>query len=448
MLSLNDYKNILLSMEDPSINIEEALNYAMTHQYIDESFEEAFGGLSLRRPDRTYKYILSNFININRSLGYRLSMEELISLAPFVFFEDNIERRGAPFIDFIDFLRMVTKVYNVAPSWKTSYSLNEILPENLGPLYHKLSELNQTFGLDPHTIINYCYEQTSSGACSELFNLWYEFVASIPHETNESLTPENLLFAFNTAALKNGETTTIFKLTEYSGGNFFFRKHGNTLIVRAAIPVNPETNEVCYEWIKLWLDHVGEIEVKPLADHRRDNELPYGKLMYELTINLTPNSLVMVDDNDVNVSPRLPGQVKNSLFSGTDWICYYEGPSRVDFDSERLVSLRKARNLTQKEAAQAANTKARTLQYWESKRNKAYPDMISLFRLMVLYDVYDIKTFIKVKKFFDIGDEKYRSGASLEEMYPLHYNGELEPMEGLLAVLEEFQKETDKKGGD
>ena len=449
MLSLNEFKSILANLQDPDIKIDEAVNYLMSHQYIDDDFLNAFGEMRQALASRSYKYILYSFVALNRQAGHKLSVDDLLSIAQFIFYEgDYMYTSRRENLDFVDFLRMYAKIYTVQTGHRNPFMHMDFMPMNLSPLYAKLATLNQTYGLDVKTILNYCYSQTSCEASGELFDLWYSYVTDIPHEKNESLTPKNLLYAYNLAAMKNNEQATIFKLTQFSGGQFFFRKQGKNIIVRAAIPVNPETNEVAYEWIKLWVDHVGEIEVKSLADHKRDNDIPFGSLLYELTIPLTPNSLVMVDDNDVGVTPRLPNQVRQSLFAGTDWICFYEGPSRININRSRLIELRKARGLTQKEAAVAVNTSPRTFQNWESKKSGASPDMDSLIRLMFLYDVSDIKAFIEVKKFFDIGDEKFRSGASLEEMYPLHYNGELEPMEGLLAVLEEFQKETDKKGGD
>ena len=445
MLSLNEFKSILASLQDPEIKIDEAVNFLMSHQYIDDDFLNAFGDVRQAMAARSYKYNLFSFIALNRQAGHKLSGDDLLNVAPFIFFEgDYMSTSRRENLDIIDFLRMKTKIYPIQTGHRSPFIGMDYMPMNLSPLYEKLATLNQTYGLDVKTILNYCYSQTSCEASGELFDLWYDYITCLPHEKNESLTPKNLLFAYNLAAVKNNEQTTIFKLTQFSGGQFFFRKHGKNIVIRAALPVDPETNEVAYEWIKLWVDHVGEIEVKSLAEHKRDNDMPFGALFFELTIPLTPNSLVMVDDNDVNVTPRLPNQVRQSLFAGTDWICYYEGPSRININRSRLIELRKARGLTQKEAAVAVNTSPRTFQNWESKKSGASPDMDSLIRLMFLYDVSDIKAFIEVKKFFDIGDEKFRSGASLEEMYPL--NGEIEPLDGLLAVLEEYSD--DKKGGD
>ncbi len=447
MLGINEYRNILIGLDDQAIDVEAAVNYALSHDYVDEKVMDAFGGFS-KQVSRAYKYTLFSFVGFNRSLGYRLSMTEFVNLAPFIFEESGVNpmHREAD-VDFIEFLKLYSGTNVLLQTRRSAFFGGDMFPEDLSKIYHKLIELNQTFGLDVRSILTYCLTQSNPEALRNLFDLWYDFVSCLPHDKDEALMPKNLLYAYNEFAIKNEEEPVIFPLTKYSGSKFMFRRRGNELLIRAALPVNPETNELNFKWTKLWCDKVGEIEIQSLADHKNDNRLPFGNLFYQVTIYLTPDSLVMVDDDDVNVTPRLPNQVRQHLFSGTDWVCFYEGPSRINVDTERLSTLRKAAGFTQKEAAIAVNAKPRTFQNWESKKSGATPDMESLIRLMYLYNVESIKAFVEQKKFFDIGDEKFKAGVELETIYPCHYKATLSPGDALIEAVKGMN-EQDEEGGD
>ncbi len=447
MLGINEYKNILIGLDDQTIDVEAAVNYVLSHDYVDEKVMDAFGGFS-KQVSRAYKYTLYSFVGFNSSLGYRLSTTEFVNLAPFIFEEGEVHpMHRESEIDFIDFLRIYSGASPLLQTRRSIFADGNISPEDLSKIYHKLIDLNQTYGLSVHSILTYCLTQSSSDALKPLFDLWYDFVTGLPHDKDETLVPKNLLHAYNAFALKNDEEPIIFPLTKYSGSKFMFEKRGMEITIRAALPVNPDTNELDSKWIKLWCDKVGGIEIQSLADHRNDYRVPFGNLFYQVTIYLTPDSLVMVDDDDVHVTPRFPNQVRQHLFSGTDWVCFYEGPSRVNVNTERLSSLRKAAGFTQKEAAIAVNAKPRTFQNWESKKSGATPDMESLVRLMYLYNVESIKAFVEQKKFFDIGDEKFKAGVDLETIYPCHYKATLSPGDALIEAIKGMN-EQDEEGGD
>ena len=435
MLRIDLLKAAIDKLNQPEVNFAELEDYLYSHDYVELDIMNCFGGPLKNHQDREYRYVLNAFLNLNQQAMYKLSCEYFTLLTPFIFNECYIESvddvissfcdgKG---IDFIDFMRMKTDLYPNAPAYMGGRRHNSLFPEDLTPLYDKLITLHEMYGLSANDIINYCYSQTACSASGELFDLWYEYVTSIRTSDNLDLMPDNLLFAYNKLREKQGREPVIYKLKQYSGGNFKLTRRGRNIVLVAALPWNSETNEVDFSHTKFWFDHLECINITSLRNVAADNRsgVKYGRLFFEVDIRVNPNSLIMVDKEEIE-SDLIPytgytgSTIMNSLNLGTTWIAFYEGPSRVDVRENALTDIRKNLKLTQKEAAKYVHAKTRTFQNWEAGNSS--PSIESLIRLMYLYDFTDIRRLVERKYFFDEMDEAFKSGKSLEEIFPLHYD--------------------------
>lgn len=452
MLRIDLFKEVVSKLEDPEILIDEAVDYLYTHNFVDVDILQFFGGSLKTHQDRTYRYILNSFINLNNQAMYKLSSEMFTLLSPFIFDEQRIEsvndliapdgslRTGG--IDFIDFLRMHTNLYPHAPAYLGTNRHTSLFPEDLTPLYDKLITLREMYNLSVYDIINYCYSQTACSASGKLFDMWFDYVTALRPSDGLEIMPENLLFANNQLREKQGKEPLIYKLTEYSGGNFKITRRGKNLVIVAALPFDATNNQVDFNHCKLWFDDLESLSITSLKNVACDNRtgIKYGKLIFEIDIKLSVNSLVMVDKDDVDTDLRLfSGSQMSSdvpnIDLGTTWVAYYEGPSRVTIKENALTEIRKSMKITQQDAANAIHVNSRTLQNWEA--DKGSPALEQLIRMMYLFDFTDIRRIVERKYYFDPFDEAFKSGKSLSEIFPRHYNG-----------LESTEKSKKEGGGD
>ena len=449
MLNTEILRQAIERLNDQDVNFQEVVDYLYSHEYVDIDIMECFGGSLKNRQDREYRYVLNAFINLNTQAMYKLSTEYFALLSPFIFMEqrdetveDYIESFRHGGIDFIDFMRMKTGIYPNAPAYYGMGRRDSFLPEDLSPIYDKLITLHEMYGLSAYDIINYCYFQTSSNASGKLFDLWFEYVVAIRPSDGLDIMPENLLFSYNALREKQGKEPLIYKLKEYSGGNFKLTRRGRNLVLVAALPFDATNNVVDFGHCKFWFDDVENIQITSLKEVASDNRTgtKYGKLFFEVDVKLTPNSLIMVDQDDVDIDFKpftgtSGSSIHMSLNIGTTWVAYFEGASRLDIRENALSDIRKNTKLTQKEAASGVHSKTRTFQNWEA--GKGSPSIESLIRLMYLYDFTDVRRFIERKYFFDQMDETFKSGKPLSEIFPRHYD-----------ALKSPDDDNDEEGGD
>ena len=439
MLRIELFKEAVTKLNDPDIQIEEAVEYLYSHEYVDNDFLEYFGGSPKGYGGKEYINMLNAVLELNKQAMYKLSSEYFVLISPFIFYHplfDDIQEavfklRIEP--DFIDLLRVLADIYPHSRAYAQMGGHHSFFPTDMGPIYDKLINLREQFGLSIYDIVTYCFHQTYAGMSKKFFDMWYDYVVDAK-QFGLDLMPENLLHAVNVLREKQGKEPYIYKLTEFSGNAFSISRRGKLIVIVAAIPVDTEKHQPDLSNFKLWYDDPEAVQISPIGDvsiDTRGSGPALGKLFHEIDIKLNVNTLVMVDREDVELkmSPYTgtpESTLHVDLHIGTTWVPYYEGPSRITLRPEALIEIRKNAKITQQEAANAIHVSARTFQNWES--GKGSPSWSSLIKLMYLFDFTDVRRFVERKYFFDSMDESFKSGRSLSEIFPRHYNG-LEPTE-------------------
>lgn len=206
------------------------------------------------------------------------------------------------------------------------------------------------------------------------FDFWVHYIQLCRGFGWLDYTPSRLITSYNLALEKAGLEPIIY--TPWLNGRYFYRSD-LSFICEGHFPCD-DNGKPIMRWTN--------IRVKDAQDITFDNEKSrYGSLI----IYLSPSTTIHLGHNMPNSYLMFPGEEPY-----VEQI--YAGPTKMDFDHEKLKARRLERNLTQLDLADAIGASVRTYQKWES--GQTTPDGTNLIRLMNWLEIYDVQDLIRYKE--------------------------------------------------
>lgn len=206
------------------------------------------------------------------------------------------------------------------------------------------------------------------------FDFWVHYIQLCRGFGWLDYTPNRLITSYNYALEKAGLEPIIY--TPWLNGRYFYRSD-LSFVCEGHFPCDDDGKPIM-RWTNIQVKDAQAITF----NHEKSR---YGTL----TIHLSPSTTIHLVHN-----------MPNSYLMYPDEEPYieqiYAGPTKMDFDHEKLKARRIERNLTQLELAEAIGASVRTYQKWES--GQTTPDGTNLIRLMNWLEIYDVQELIRYKE--------------------------------------------------
>lgn len=389
-------KIVKRNVQDPSIKINEMIEYLCTHSIITTEFFDEF--LFKTVDDESTQ----SFFAIDPGMKYGYSdLDVDVFLRRLPFFLYSYQQKNDPLEELMSGYFQGWRLHNRV--YIRQRGRNEV-KINFEVVYKMLEEMHYEIGLTLNSIFNYLHTQDIDLYHFSFFERWYKYLKLCQEQRVFDYEPISLIYSYNLLLEEAGQEPLMYSpdYVEEDAETHVIRD--GKLYLEGVVPVNPDTGEVVKRWMLLWLEGETSITAENYLTDRNTGKPKKSNV--EIIIGINEKTKIYGYNTDETI--YLFDEEEEP--EGNYWDPIFTPYSDIKIDVKKIREYRKERGYTQVQVAKAINVGERTYQNWET--GVSTPDIISFIRLMKLFGFTSIEELIIKERIRDDDLAKFKSGCA------------------------------------